>query len=80
MQRSLQNVVDATAGLDARVVVTTGPAVDPDGAARPGHVEVHRFVPHVELMPSATLLVGHGGHGDDHAGAGARPTGRWCSR
>ena len=31
-------------------------------AARAG-VEVHRFVPHGELMPRASLLVGHGGHG-----------------
>ena len=75
MQQVLQNVIDATAGLEARVVVTTGPLVDPACLTRPGHVEVHRFVPHVELMPSATMLVGHGGHGDDHAGAGPRPTG-----
>ena len=26
-----------------------------------------------ELMPSMSLVVGHGGHGDDHAGAGPRP-------
>ncbi len=63
MQRSLQAVVDATTGLDARVVVTTGPVIDPaDVRAAPG-VEVHRFVPHAELMPAATLFVGHGGHG-----------------
>ena len=63
MQQVLQNVVDATEGLGARVVVTTGPLVEPDSLTRPAHVEVHRFVPHVELMPSATMLVGHGGHG-----------------
>jgi UDP:flavonoid glycosyltransferase YjiC (YdhE family) len=63
MRRSLQSVVDATAGLDARVVVTTGPAIDPaDLRVRPG-VAVHRYVPHAELMPAATLFVGHGGHG-----------------
>jgi UDP:flavonoid glycosyltransferase YjiC (YdhE family) len=63
MQQVLQNVVDATEGLGARVVVTTGPLVDPNRLTRPAHVDVHRFVPHVELMPSATMLVGHGGHG-----------------
>jgi UDP:flavonoid glycosyltransferase YjiC (YdhE family) len=63
MQRSLQAIVDATADLGARVVVTTGPALDPHALrTRPG-TEVHRFVPHVELMPQATLFVGHGGHG-----------------
>lgn len=63
MQPVLQNVVDATQGLGARVVVTTGPLIDPQSLTRPPGVEVHRFVPHVELMPSATLMVGHGGHG-----------------
>lgn len=63
MGSSLQAVVDATEGLDARVVVTTGPAIDPASLRVRAGVEVHRFVPHVELMPSATLFVGHGGHG-----------------
>ena len=59
----LQNILDATHGVDARIVVTTGPLIDPDSLRRPAHVEVHRFVPHVRLMPHASLLVGHGGHG-----------------
>lgn len=63
MQRSLQAIVDAASALDARVVVTTGPAIAPEAIRAPSHVEVHRFVPHVELMPSASLFVGHGGHG-----------------
>ena len=62
MQQCLQTVLDATAGLDAEVVVTTGPVVDP-GTLRPSanHV-LHRYVPHAELMPRMTLVVGHGGH------------------
>lgn len=63
MQRSLQAIVDATRDLDARVVVTTGPAIDPADVDAPDHVDVRRFVPHVELMPRARLVVGHGGHG-----------------
>lgn len=63
MQGVLQNIVDATDGLDARIVVTTGPLIDPASLRRPAHVEVHRFVPHVQLMPRASMLVGHGGHG-----------------
>ena len=53
MAAALERIVDATRELDARVVVTTGPAVAPDEVSAPGHVEVHRFVPHVELMPGA---------------------------
>jgi UDP:flavonoid glycosyltransferase YjiC (YdhE family) len=63
MAPALQRIVDGCAGLDARVVVTTGDALDPAKLRRPPGMEVHRFVPHVELMPQASLLVGHGGHG-----------------
>ena len=63
MARSFQAILDATRGLDARVVATTGPAVEPTELRVPDGVEIHRFVPHVELMPEAHVLVGHGGHG-----------------
>ncbi len=62
MQESLQTVLDATAGLDARVVVTTGPVVDPASLRASANHELHRFVPHAELMPSMSLVIGHGGH------------------
>lgn len=62
MERVLQNVVDATAQVDARVVVTTGPAIEPRDIRRHDRAEVHRYVPHDELMPDASLVVGHGGH------------------
>jgi UDP:flavonoid glycosyltransferase YjiC (YdhE family) len=63
MARCLQEILDACADLDARVVVTTGPVVDPAELRAPANAEVHRFVPHAELMPRASLVVGHGGHG-----------------
>jgi UDP:flavonoid glycosyltransferase YjiC (YdhE family) len=63
MRHCLQSVLDATRGLGADVVATTGPAIDPAELDVPTGVEVHRYVPHVELMPRATVLVGHGGHG-----------------
>lgn len=34
MSQCLQAILDACAGLDARVVVTTGPVVDPNGCVR----------------------------------------------
>ena len=58
----LQRLLDATAGLDARIVVTTGPVVDPATLRTAGNHEVHRFVPHAELMPHVSMVVGHGGH------------------
>jgi len=62
MRECLQTVLDATADLDARVVVTTGPVVDPTSLRVAPHQEVHRYVPHAELMPQMSLVVGHGGH------------------
>jgi UDP:flavonoid glycosyltransferase YjiC (YdhE family) len=63
MAQCLQTIMDACAGLDARVVVTTGPVVDPAELRAPENAEVHRFVPHADLMQRASLVVGHGGHG-----------------
>jgi len=62
MAASLQNILDATARLDARIVVTTGPVVDPSELRTSANHEVHRFVPHDDLMPHMSLVVGHGGH------------------
>ncbi|MEO6511862.1 MAG: nucleotide disphospho-sugar-binding domain-containing protein [Nocardioides sp.] len=62
MMECLQTVLDATAGTGARVVVTTGPVVDPASLCTAANHEVHRFVPHAELMPHMSLVVGHGGH------------------
>jgi UDP:flavonoid glycosyltransferase YjiC (YdhE family) len=68
MTEVLQRLVDATAGVPARVLVSTGPNVDPAALrVRPG-VEVHRWLPHADILPSASLLVTHGGHGSTMAG------------
>jgi UDP:flavonoid glycosyltransferase YjiC (YdhE family) len=63
----LQRLIDATAGLGARVVVTTGPVVDPARLRRRADVEVHRWLPHAEVMPQMTAMAGHGGHGSTTA-------------
>jgi UDP:flavonoid glycosyltransferase YjiC (YdhE family) len=62
MTEVLQRVIDATADLDTRVVVTTGPAVDPSDLRPAANTELHRYVPHDELMPHVAMVVGHGGH------------------
>lgn len=59
---SMQTILDAVADLTARVVVTTGPVIDPHLLRIPQNVEVHRYVDHDELMPDTTLVIGHGGH------------------
>lgn len=61
--KRLQEAIDGCAELPARTVVTTGPHIDPAALRVPAGVEVHRYVPHDELMPRASVVVGHGGHG-----------------
>lgn len=63
MAERLQTAVTGCAGLPARVIVTTGPRIDPASLHAPAGVEVHRFVPHEQLMPQVSVLLGHGGHG-----------------
>lgn len=62
MQQALQRLLDATADLGVRVVVTTGPVIEPGSLRTAPNHEVHRFVPHDALMPQVSLVVGHGGH------------------
>lgn len=62
MLRVLQKVLAATEQLDVRVVVTAGPAIEPSKVRAHARAEVHRYVPHSDLMPEATMVVGHGGH------------------
>lgn len=59
---AMQRILEACADLPAGVVVTTGPAVDPSELELPANAEAHRFVPHADLMPTVSLVIGHGGH------------------
>lgn len=60
--RTWQRVLDAVEGLPVRVVATTGPGVDPAALRIPSNVEHHRWLPHAQVLPEVSLLVGHGGH------------------
>jgi UDP:flavonoid glycosyltransferase YjiC (YdhE family) len=60
-EKVLQRVLDGLAALPVDVVVTAGRAVDATAlVARPNAV-VRGFVDHAELLPEASLVVGHGG-------------------
>ena len=63
MKHVLQNALDAVERLGVSAIVTTGPSIDPAELRVPANVEAHQFIPHAELMPHVTMLVGHGGHG-----------------
>lgn len=57
------DVLAAVDGLDARVIATVGTAIDPQSLKLPGNVEVHGYVPHTDLLPHVSAVLGHGGHG-----------------
>lgn len=59
----LQRVLDALAAADVRVLVTTGPSVDPGALRAPANATVLGHVPHATVMPAASLVVTHAGMG-----------------
>jgi len=63
MEKVWQRTLDAVDGLDARVVATTGPHIDPGVLRVPRGVEVHRWLDHATILGEVTTVVCHGGHG-----------------
>ena len=60
----LAAAVAGAAALAVRVVVTTGPGVEPDDLPpQPPHVRVERYVPHALLLPYCRAVVSQGGAG-----------------
>lgn len=57
-----QRVLDAVETLPARVIATTGPAIEVERLRVPANVELHRWLAHEEVMPGVSMVVGHGGH------------------
>src|SRR5438309_7641322 len=60
----LCNAVNAIASLDARVLVTVGPAADPSVVGtQPEHVRVERYVPQTRVLAACDVVVSHAGSG-----------------
>jgi len=60
---ALQRVADAVANLPVRVLMTLGHAIAADELRLPANVVAERFVPHASVLPDASLVVTHAGHG-----------------
>lgn len=60
---SLRHVVDALGTLPVRALVTTGPTIDPATIEHASNVEVVAAAPHSQLLPHASVVVTHAGHG-----------------
>ena len=60
----LRSVIDSLSGSGVRLLVTVGPAGDPDALGpQPAHVTVERFVSQTVVLPVATAVVSHAGSG-----------------
>jgi UDP:flavonoid glycosyltransferase YjiC (YdhE family) len=65
-------VIDAVAGLDARVLVTTGRGFDPARLSDvPGNVHVEAWVEQADVLGEAGLVVCHGGSGTTYGALAA---------
>jgi UDP:flavonoid glycosyltransferase YjiC (YdhE family) len=63
-QDVLRTAIDGLSGLDAEVLVATGPQVSPAVLTdMPANVHVLRWVPQADLLAHADLVVHHGGAG-----------------
>jgi MGT family glycosyltransferase len=59
----LQSVIDALRCLDVRAVVTLGGGLRPGEVKGGANVHVVDSAPHAALIPEASLVINHGGHG-----------------
>ncbi len=66
----LQRCVDAVAQMPVRAIVTTGPSIDPTSVNAGANTQVVRYVPHAEILPSASLVITHAGCGTTMAALG----------
>jgi UDP:flavonoid glycosyltransferase YjiC (YdhE family) len=60
--RMLQNILDAIEPLPLAATVTIGPAIDATGLRVPANSSIHGWLDHDEVLATASLVVGHGGH------------------
>jgi UDP:flavonoid glycosyltransferase YjiC (YdhE family) len=61
-QESMQRILDALGGLPVEVIATIDASIVSVGLQVPGNVEACGFVAHPEVMPTVSLVIGHGGH------------------
>ena len=60
--RAMQRILDALGTLDVRGIATVGPSIGVANLVAPPNVDLRGFVPHAELLPTVSMVIGHGGH------------------
>jgi MGT family glycosyltransferase len=66
----LQRCVDAVAQLPVRAIVTTGASIDPASVNAGANTTVVGYVPHADILTSASLVITHAGLGTTMAALG----------
>jgi UDP:flavonoid glycosyltransferase YjiC (YdhE family) len=61
-RRMLQNILDAIEPLPVQATVTVGPAIEASGLRVPANSSMHSWLDHDEVLATASVVVGHGGH------------------
>ena len=61
--RALARAIEGLSRVDARVLVTTGPAIDPASFHPAANTTVVRSAPHAQLLPETAVVVTHAGMG-----------------
>jgi UDP:flavonoid glycosyltransferase YjiC (YdhE family) len=59
----LQSILDGLGRRAVRILLTTGPAVDPASLRAPANAAVVRYVSHDQVLGKVALVVTHAGHG-----------------
>ena len=60
--RAMQNILDALGALGVRAIATVGPSIGIENLTAPPNVELCGFIPHDDLLPTVSMVIGHGGH------------------
>lgn len=66
----LQRCVDAVAQSPVRAIVTTGASIDPASVNAGENTHVARYIPHADILTSASLVITHAGLGTTLAALG----------
>lgn len=61
-QEAMQRILDALDGLQVEAIATIDRSIISGELRLPSNVHARSFVPHVEVMPEVSLMIGHGGH------------------
>ncbi|CAN5607407.1 glycosyltransferase [soil metagenome] len=60
--RAMQNILDALGMLGLPGIATVGSSIGVENLVAPPNVELRGFVPHAELLPVVSMVIGHCGH------------------